>query len=479
MSLPMFQSMSQLTEILVGTSLLALPFAFARALKVRGNTSFARAAWCVYGAMLVVGLTRLADVLLSPAAASTWLRLMASITALVGLGYLLAQRVDPVQPGLMRHLLEAWKEDAELRTRRAEERIREVVDQIRDYAILRLDIDGCVATWNAGAERLTGWSEKEILGRHASVLLPEEVRHKYQGFLARALREGRAEAEGTILRKDGTLLLGHGVVMPLHDRDTGVHWGFGVVTRDITRERNLEQVAIRQREALEASNQDLQQFAYIASHDLQEPLRTVRSFVGVVLRKYSDKLDTEGQEYLNTISRAVAHLQTLIDDILAYSRVATRGQELVPQALAELAREAQAEIEAARQETRAQVHLDIPEEARVKADSHQVIQVFTNLLSNALKFAEDTRTPEVRVSAVLQDGFWRVRVQDNGIGMNPDHTGRLFQMFQRLNPRGKYPGTGMGLAICKRIVDRHGGIIVVENTVLGQGTTFAFTLMAA
>jgi two-component system, sensor histidine kinase and response regulator len=226
---------------------------------------------------------------------------------------------------------------------------------------------------------------------------------------------------------------------------------------------------------LRRSNEELQQFAYVASHDLQEPLRMVTSYVQLLAQRYQGQLDSEAQEFIGYAVEGAQRMKALIDDLLAYSRVNIRERLVVP-----------TDSGAVLQQTLQNLHIQIAESGAtvtadplptVSTDRMQLGLLWQNLLSNALKF-RGQEPPRVHVSARRQGNEWVFSVRDNGIGMEPRHTERIFQMFQRLHTRQEYPGTGIGLAICKKIVERHGGRIWVESEP-GQGTTFSFTLPAA
>jgi PAS domain S-box-containing protein len=251
------------------------------------------------------------------------------------------------------------------------------------------------------------------------------------------------------------------------------------VCLDVTeRQRAQEELAKHARELdrlndeLERSNQELQQFAYVASHDLQEPLRMVASYVQLLERRYKDQLDEQASEFIAFAVDGAKRMQTLINDLLDYSRVSTRGDALEPTDLSEPLTRALANVQARIEDFGAQVtHDPMP---TVKADAGQLARLFQNLISNGLKFCKD-RTPRVHIGAVREDGEWRFSVKDNGIGIEPQYADRVFVIFQRLHTRTEYEGTGIGLAVCKRIVDRHGGRIWFDSTP-GEGTTFHFTI---
>ncbi len=226
---------------------------------------------------------------------------------------------------------------------------------------------------------------------------------------------------------------------------------------------------------LSRSNAELEQFAYVASHDLQEPLRMVASFTQLLAKRYQGRLDQDADEFIGFAVDGATRMQQLINDLLAYSRVGTRGKPPAPADLNEILELAEANLHEAIKESGAVVtHESLP---LVNGDQIQLIQLFQNLLANAIKF-RGPEPPRIHVSAQPQENGWRLAVQDNGIGVAPEHQERIFAIFQRLHGRSEYPGTGIGLAICKKIVERHGGHIWVES-VAGQGSTFYFNIQGS
>ena len=228
----------------------------------------------------------------------------------------------------------------------------------------------------------------------------------------------------------------------------------------------------RQAQELMRSNAELQQFAYVASHDLQEPLRMISSYTQLLVRRYGDRFDKEAREFMDYVVDGSARMKQLIEDILAYSRVGTRGREFKTVQSEAALKKALASLRAALEATGANVTNDsLP---AVEADDVQLAQLFQNLIGNALKFTSGG-TPHIHVGVAELPQAWEFSVKDNGIGIDPQYFERIFMVFQRLHSKGEYSGTGIGLAICKKVVDRHGGRIRVESRP-GEGSTFFFTL---
>jgi signal transduction histidine kinase len=257
---------------------------------------------------------------------------------------------------------------------------------------------------------------------------------------------------------------------PLLDANGEVH-SIGGIWTDISGQRLLAENLNKKNSELEASNKELEQFAYVASHDLQEPLRMVSSYMQLLETRYRDKLDQDAKEFIDYAVDGANRMQRLIQDLLAFSRVGTRGRAPEPvQSSASLA-EAMQNLKLRIEESQAKItHDEMPE---LMADPNQLVQLFQNLVGNALKFRSE-KPPEINISVKPSGFFAEFAVKDNGIGFDPKHADRIFVIFQRLNTREQYEGTGIGLAICKKIVERHGGRIWVE-TQLGKGTTFHFT----
>lgn len=241
---------------------------------------------------------------------------------------------------------------------------------------------------------------------------------------------------------------------------------------EIGERKRAEEAIHRYTTELERSNQELQQFAYVASHDLQEPLRMVSSYLQLLERRYGSQLQDDARDFIDYAVDGAKRMQALINDLLAYSRVGTRGKAFEAVELQNVLWQATNNLKIAIDEQRACIECDpLPV---VKGDDTQLTQLFQNLIGNAIKF-HGQEAPRISIRQERRNGHWLISVADNGIGIEPHHTERIFLIFQRLHNREEYPGTGIGLAICKRIVERHGGEIWVESQ-LGQGATFNFTL---
>lgn len=481
-----------------------------------------------------------------------------------------------------------------------DEHFRLLVEGVKDYAIILLDPDGRVTSWNTGAERIKGYAAEEIVGRHFSRFYPPEAIE--QGWpeheLEVARREGRFEDEGWRLRKDGSPFWANVIVTALHDEAGGIR-GFLKITRDLTARRQAEEkfrgllesapdamvivdqqgrivlvngqterlfgygrdeligqpveilvpehVRARQvghqddsstgpvprlmgaglellgvrkdggqfpveislsplqtaegvlvssairditerrlaQQRLEAfaahlqrSNQELEQFASVAAHDLQEPLRKIEAFGDRLQLKCGGQLGEQGRDYLQRMQGSAARMRRLINDLLVFSRVTTKARPFERVDLGRIVREVLSDLEGRLQQTGGRVEVgSLP---TIEADPLQMQQLFQNLVGNALKFHRPGEPPLVKVGGrvVHEPGraqVCEITVEDDGIGFEEQYLDRIFQVFQRLHGRQEYEGTGMGLAICRKIVDRHFGSITARSQP-GRGATFLITL---
>lgn len=358
-------------------------------------------------------------------------------------------------------------------------RLASIVESSND-AVIGLDASGRIESWNRAAEALYGYSAAEMVGKSVVTLLPESDAKGDTDLVARLHRGERIDDFETQRRhKDGRLIDVSLTVSPIYD-DRGEVVGASEIVRDISDRKRAEAAAAAAADELARSNRELEQFAYVASHDLQEPLRMVTSYTQLLARRYKGKLDASADEFIAFIVDGVDRMQALIQDLLAYSRVGSQGKPLVAVPLERVLATVIRQLEFAIADAEATVtHDSLP---TVKGDEGQLQQLLLNLLTNALKFRGD-RSARVHICANVESGVeggaagdcWRLCVRDAGIGIEPQYSERIFEIFQRLHGRGEYPGTGIGLAICKKIVERHGGRIWV-NPAPGGGTEFCFTL---
>lgn len=358
--------------------------------------------------------------------------------------------------------------------RASQARLGELVEIAPD-AVISVDADQRIVMFNKGAESIFGWSSEEIVGRPLDELLPRAVRDEHrshiEGFARDQIHARTMGHRGSVygLRRDGTEFPAEASISKL---DHGGELTFTVILRDITERRQSEAQLAARTEELARSNAELEQFAYVASHDLQEPLRKVASFCQLLARKYEGQLDERADQYIHFAVDGATRMQLLINDLLDYSRVgrADTAFELVDCNVA-LGR-ALSNLETAIDETGATVSAEpLPTVVGIPL---RITQVFQNLIANALKF-RSAEPPVVRIGAERVGDEWEFSVADNGIGIEPQYADRIFVVFQRLHTKEAYPGTGIGLAICKKIVERHGGRIWLESTP-GVGSTFRWTM---
>jgi len=333
--------------------------------------------------------------------------------------------------------------------------------------------DGKITDVNKATEQVTGYSRGELIGTDFTNYFtePEKAKEGYQQVFR----------EGAVL--DYALEIQHrtGSVTPvlynasIYRDESGEVIGVFAAARDVTELKKAEKILELKLEELARSNADLEQFAYVSSHDLQEPLRMIASYLQLLQRRYQGELDERADKYIYFAVDGASRMQNLINDLLEFSRVTTKAREFEPTDCESILNCVLSDLEVSIKENEATVSYDsLPE---IMADSTQLTQVFQNLISNAIKFRSQ-EAPKIHVSAEKEGEKWRFSVQDNGIGIDPKYSEKIFEVFKRLHKREEYPGTGIGLSICKKIIERHGGNIWVESEP-GRGSTFYFTLPAS
>ncbi len=342
-------------------------------------------------------------------------------------------------------------------------------------AMVVVNQDGEIVLLNVQAEKQFGYSRDELVGQKVKNIIPQGFAERLIADALRSVEDALAQQIGTGIeliaqRKNGSEFPIELMLSPLESAE-GILVTAAV--RDITVRKQADAHLLNKVEELKRSNEELGQFAYIASHDLQEPLRMVASYTQLLSRRYKGKLDSDADEFIAFAVDGAGRMQRLIQDLLAYSRVGTKGQDLLNISSEEALQQALLNLRGAISGSSAVVtHEPLPE---VLADEMQLIQLFQNLIGNAIKY-QKPGVPKVHIAAARNgDKKWVFSVQDNGLGIDPQYFDKIFGMFQRLHKREEFAGTGIGLAICKKIVERHGGNISVESEP-GHGSTFRFAL---
>jgi PAS domain S-box-containing protein len=359
----------------------------------------------------------------------------------------------------------------------SEARYRGLLEAAPD-AMIVVNQGGEIVLLNLQAEKQFGYSRDELVGQKVTNIIPVGFAERLIADDLRSAEEALAQQIGTgielsALRKDGSEFPIELMLSPLKSAD-GILVTAAI--RDISVRRLAEEHLRKKVEELNRSNEELGQFAYIASHDLQEPLRMVASYTQLLSRRYKGQLDADADEFIAFAVDGASRMQRLIEDLLAYSRVATAGNELQDTSSEYALEQAVMNLHTGIKESGAIVtHDPLP---RVQADEMQLVQLLQNLIGNAIKY-QNLGTPRVHISATKNGAIgWHFAVKDNGLGIDPQYFERIFGMFQRLHRRDEFSGTGVGLAICKKIVERHGGTLRVESRP-GYGSTFSFDLAAS
>lgn len=507
--------------MLIWLSYVAIPVVLLYFARRRPDLPFPWVFW-LFGALIVgCGATHLMEVITTYIPVYRLSGLVKLLTAIVSVGTAIA--LVPVVPKAL--LLWSPKDlEREVHERRQAQEVAETQAELLDLAhdgIFVRDLECQITYWNRGAEEMYGWDKAHAVGRKTDQLLRTQLPRPLKEIEEEVYRAGRWDGELVHTRRDGTQLIVESRWAVQRD-DQGKPRAILEINRDVTkrkqaeeslleahqdleervRERTLElsrtsaalrqsrdelEERVRERTSeLERSNFELEQFASIASHDLQEPLRKIQTFGGRLHAKCSEALGEQGRDYLSRMLASAARMRMLIHDLLAFSRVATKAQPFVPVSLTSVAHEAVSDLEAQLQETGGRVEVgELPD---IEADPSQMRQLLQNLIGNALKYHKAGEPPIVTIegttlaepvphgSHVATDSaqLCQIVVRDNGIGFEDRYQDRIFQLFQRLHGRNEYEGTGIGLAICKKIVERHGGTITARGT---PGVGAVFTIL--
>ncbi|MDV6333006.1 PAS domain S-box protein [Asticcacaulis sp. 201] len=378
--------------------------------------------------------------------------------------------------GIIRDISQHKQREKELRD--SESRIRSLVTSTVD-GLITINASGQIDTFNPACEKIFGYTAAELAGKNIRVLMPEPYHSEHDGYLENYQRTGDAHIIGTSgrevrgKRKDGSEFP-MDLSISRYELDDGVY--FCGIIRDITKAKAEEDNRQRLMQRLMESNTELERFAYVASHDMQEPIRMVANFSEILVNEYQAQLDTNGREFLEIINSSAIRLQDMVHDLLQYARLGRESLsfgevnleeqlEHVKINLSELIRDSGVEI----------YHAPLP---IVSGSSVQLLRLLQNLISNAIKYQPANAHPVIRITCDPQDDYWRLAVSDNGIGISADFVTQVFEPFRRLHTWDAINGTGLGLAVCRKIVESHDGQIWAESSP-GHGSTFYFTLPKA
>ncbi|MCF6131839.1 PAS domain-containing protein [Flavobacterium wongokense] len=374
--------------------------------------------------------------------------------------------------------------------KQSEERYHLMVEEVQDYAILYLNNEGIVENWNKGAEKIKGYKADEIVGKSFSnFYTPEDQKSNLpQYVLNHAAKYGRYVHEGWRVRKDGTRFWANVVITAVHN-ESGEIIGYSKMTHDLTFKKEADdkiklnsEILEQKNRELEKMNKELQSFAYISSHDLQEPLRKIQTFADQIAERESENLSENAKDKFKRMQNAAKRMQTLINDLLAYSRTNTQEVKLKKTNLNDIVEEVKEDLKEELQLKNGTIEIGKLGEAEIIP--FQFHQLMFNLASNSLKFSRENVPPHITIKGEIVKGkdtdndkldpktkYCHITFSDNGIGFEQQYSDKIFEVFQRLHGKEVYQGTGIGLAIVKKIVDNHNGVITAKGA-LGQGATF-------
>jgi PAS domain S-box-containing protein len=371
----------------------------------------------------------------------------------------------------------------------SEERYHKMIEEVEDYAIILLDKNGVILNWNKGAEKIKGYKEEEIIGKNfREFYLPEDQQSGLPfKLLNEAKEKGKALYEGWRKRKDSSIFWGSVVLTALHN-DLGEVIGFSKVTRDLTANKQAEDRLSEYLKQLEFKNKELEQFVYAASHDMKEPLRKIHLYNSYIASNSSNILDEKSKEYFARSIQATQRMTGLIEDLLSYSKITTIDESLETVDLNVIVDE----LSSFYKEEFEQKGITFERDKLpiIKAIPFQLKQLLSNLIDNSIKYKHPEREGYIRLAAEkinskalksttgLFQQYYKITVSDNGIGFDPSYAAKIFELFQRLPTTSTVKGSGIGLAICKRIVQNHNGWIEATGK-MGEGAIFSFYLPVA
>jgi PAS domain S-box-containing protein len=360
--------------------------------------------------------------------------------------------------------------------RKSEERYHAMVEEVEDYAIILLDRDGIIRNWNKGAQKIKGYEEEEVIGKHFEIFyLEEDRKNGVPGkLISDAAVMGKAAIEGWRLRKNGSRFWGYIVITALHDKE-GKVIGFTKVTRDLTEKKKVEDRLKEYSSALEFQNQELEQFAYAASHDMKEPLRKIHLYNTYIKDSLSNQLDERSKLYLERSLNAVNRMRSLIEDLLTYSRTTSTSENFQQVNLSAIVKEMIADHKEELEQKGIQV--EIGRLPVIEGIAFQCKQLMYNLFTNAIKYSHPDRAGCITINSAVVDGaaikkqhadpdrqYHLITITDNGVGFEQAYAQKIFEVFQRLDNHAGAKGSGIGLALCKKIVQNHKGWITAEGT---------------
>lgn len=373
---------------------------------------------------------------------------------------------------------------------KSEERYHLMVEEVQDYAILYLNHEGIIENWNLGAQKIKGYKAEEIIGKSFSEFYTESDRKNNlpQTLLNLAIQKGKASHEGWRVRKDKTLFWANVTITAVHNKKNQVI-GFSKMTHDLTEKKaaddmlRLNALELEQKnQELEKMNQELQSFAYISSHDLQEPLRKIQTFATQIMEKESDNLSDYGKDKFQRMQNAAQRMQTLINDLLSYSKTNIQERIFEKTNIGKIVNEVKEDLKEEIEQKNAKI--ESSENCEANIIPFQLRQLLYNLVSNSLKFSNPENQIVIKIKSEIAKGstlnneklipeknYCHIKIEDNGIGFEQQYSSKIFEVFQRLHGKLEYTGTGIGLAIVKKIVDNHNGIITAKGE-LNKGATF-------